>query len=119
MIQSGCFHIKLKNGDIRVVKLDIHQTHLAVKLSSLLNDFLKIIKKIIKINKKTITSRINLDTSITNKKIPESCCVCFDRPKTHVFVPCGHLCICSDCSSKLNSDNCPICQTSFEYCNLI
>ena len=116
MIQPSYFNIKLKNGDIRVIKLNIDQTHLAKKLSSLLNDFLKIVKKIIKINKETITSQINLDINIANKKIPESCCVCLDRPKTHVFVPCGHLCICSDCSSKLNSDNCPICQTSYEYC---
>ena len=40
------------------------------------------------------------------------CIVCMTRPKTHVFVPCGHLCACAACSSKAMESNphCPICR---------
>lgn len=40
------------------------------------------------------------------------CEVCFIRPKTHVFVPCGHLCACAACSYKAMEETgtCPICR---------
>ena len=42
------------------------------------------------------------------------CVVCCSRPKTHVFVPCGHLCACAACSDKTMRTNasCPICRKS-------
>lgn len=37
-----------------------------------------------------------------------TCVVCFMRPKTHLAFPCGHLCACARCSSKMLS--CPLCR---------
>lgn len=36
------------------------------------------------------------------------CCVCFEQEKDIVLSPCGHYCLCSVCSYKLES--CPICR---------
>ena len=40
------------------------------------------------------------------------CVVCCTRSKTHVFVPCGHLCACAACSDQTMKTNaqCPICR---------
>lgn len=38
-----------------------------------------------------------------------ACCICLDCPKSHAFVPCGHLSICDECAAK-SSLNCPICR---------
>ena len=39
------------------------------------------------------------------------CSICFDAPRTHIFVPCGHVCACKPCSVKVMAKNkkCPIC----------
>ena len=42
----------------------------------------------------------------------EECVICFDDLKTHIAVPCGHLCVCESCSASLQS--CPICRGSVE-----
>jgi len=42
------------------------------------------------------------------------CVVCLDRPKQVVLVPCGHVCVCTDCAPQLNSRHeCPICRQHF------
>jgi len=40
------------------------------------------------------------------------CVICLEEPKTHVFVPCGHVCACKSCSSQAMKTNtsCPICR---------
>lgn len=40
-----------------------------------------------------------------------SCAICFEAPQTHVFVPCGHVCACKQCSTRVMAKNkkCPIC----------
>jgi uncharacterized protein YndB with AHSA1/START domain len=40
------------------------------------------------------------------------CVVCLSRAKTHVFLPCGHLCACAACSEKAmqTTSCCPICR---------
>lgn len=40
------------------------------------------------------------------------CVICQDNLKTHVIVPCGHFCLCENCSTKLdpNHSNCPMCR---------
>lgn len=48
------------------------------------------------------------------------CVVCLHRPRTVVFVPCDHLCCCSDCLSRQCDENgvihCPICHVSAVIC---
>ncbi|EOD29113.1 hypothetical protein EMIHUDRAFT_456810 [Emiliania huxleyi CCMP1516] len=36
------------------------------------------------------------------------CIVCWDAPATHIFVPCGHQCVCERCGAKL--ERCPKCR---------
>ncbi|KAF4078333.1 hypothetical protein AMELA_G00198060 [Ameiurus melas] len=37
-----------------------------------------------------------------------TCKVCMDKPVSMVFIPCGHLVVCSDCAASLQ--HCPICR---------
>ncbi|XP_022127953.2 mitochondrial E3 ubiquitin protein ligase 1 [Pieris rapae] len=37
------------------------------------------------------------------------CVVCSDNPKEIILLPCGHVCLCEDCSENIR-DNCPICR---------
>ncbi len=41
----------------------------------------------------------------------KECVICMSGPRTHVFVPCGHMCACKTCSKKMirSSNKCPIC----------
>ena len=55
----------------------------------------------------------NFDTG--RAEVPEStiggdttCIVCFENPKTHLAVPCGHQCACAQCSTKMKQ--CPYCR---------
>lgn len=34
-----------------------------------------------------------------------TCVICLERNADHVFVPCGHLCLCGDCAKKLIDGN--------------
>ena len=47
--------------------------------------------------------------------VPEStiggettCIVCMARPKSHIAVPCGHLCVCGVCAERMQ--DCPYCR---------
>lgn len=42
----------------------------------------------------------------------KDCCICLDRKVTIVFVPCGHLIVCEDCSKQISNakQECPICR---------
>mmetsp|Transcript_20062 Transcript_20062/g.40243 ORF Transcript_20062/g.40243 Transcript_20062/m.40243 type:complete len:96 (+) Transcript_20062:1284-1571(+) len=55
-----------------------------------------------------------IDSSVECKLFRESrgeCIVCWEAPRTHVFVPCGHMCACKSCSSRVmeNRKVCPTC----------
>lgn len=41
---------------------------------------------------------------------PDECVVCLDEPSTHLFVPCGHQCVCFSCGSLM--DACPKCRAT-------
>ena len=41
------------------------------------------------------------------------CVVCQSSPRHIAFAPCGHLCICRDCSNNPSINTCPICRNSF------
>jgi hypothetical protein len=41
------------------------------------------------------------------------CVVCFDAPKDHAIVPCGHMCVCARCAEQLTktrTPTCPVCR---------
>jgi predicted amidophosphoribosyltransferase len=41
------------------------------------------------------------------------CVVCFDAPKDHLIVPCGHQCVCAGCAEQLintRTPTCPVCR---------
>ena len=37
-----------------------------------------------------------------------TCVICFANPKTHLAVPCGHICACGPCADLM--DKCPYCR---------
>jgi hypothetical protein len=37
------------------------------------------------------------------------CVVCFDAPKDHIIVPCGHQCVCEACAEQLTNTRTPLC----------
>jgi hypothetical protein len=37
------------------------------------------------------------------------CVVCFDAPKDHAIVPCGHQCVCARCAEQLTKTRTPLC----------
>jgi len=42
----------------------------------------------------------------------DECCVCLSAPNSHVCVPCGHKCLCADCSDLIGATGkCPVCQS--------
>jgi hypothetical protein len=44
-----------------------------------------------------------------------SCVICYENPRTHAFIPCGHLSICGVCFKNADGlhGKCPICNTQF------
>jgi uncharacterized coiled-coil protein SlyX len=45
------------------------------------------------------------------------CVVCFDAPKDHIIVPCGHQCVCAGCAEQLTktrTPSCPVCRGPIE-----
>jgi hypothetical protein len=41
-----------------------------------------------------------------------SCCICLDDEASYAMIPCGHLCLCGECSTNITLDECPICRES-------
>lgn len=63
----------------------------------------------------TVPLESKLATMALASSIPESsvggettCIICMTNPKTHLAAPCGHQCVCSICSTKLQE--CPYCR---------
>lgn len=70
---------------------------------------------------------IDLDEDLTIKRIKKdierekninkecddddnTCCVCYERERTIILLPCSHMCLCSTCSMKLKDKICPLCR---------
>lgn len=41
------------------------------------------------------------------------CMVCFDEPRSVVFFPCRHCCVCDGCLRSLREEKCPLCRVMF------
>lgn len=57
-----------------------------------------------------------VSTSTSNERTRGTCCTCLNTTATHVFVPCGHLCICNDCKQQIKDQKCPLCREKFFQC---
>ena len=47
-----------------------------------------------------------------------TCIICQDEPSTHLYLPCGHRCVCSQCAAKWDEQGsrlCPFCVTPYEH----
>ena len=46
------------------------------------------------------------------------CIICMDSPRSHIVVPCRHVCTCQRCSNELlereDDDRCPICKNDIQ-----
>lgn len=56
-------------------------------------------------------SRQQRRQQVRDDDLPEAmlCVVCKEAPKEVIMLPCGHVCVCEDCSNKLGS-SCPVCR---------
>ncbi|XP_050238856.1 E3 ubiquitin-protein ligase SP1 isoform X2 [Mercurialis annua] len=52
------------------------------------------------------------DSSKRERPIPDLCVICLEHEYNAVFIPCGHMCCCTTCSSHLS--NCPLCRRRIE-----
>jgi len=48
-------------------------------------------------------------TKEDRRNAEELCCICLDRAKSTVLLPCKHLCVCARCSQEPSLTKCPIC----------
>ncbi|KAK1295562.1 hypothetical protein QJS10_CPA16g00996 [Acorus calamus] len=48
------------------------------------------------------------DNGRKDRAMPDLCVICLEQEYNAVFVPCGHMCCCTTCSSHLM--NCPLCR---------
>jgi hypothetical protein len=64
---------------------------------------------------KTTATAAATTTPPTVAAAPGTCCICLDKPPTHLFAPCLHKCICDGCARRAGSkklEACPICRTA-------
>lgn len=43
----------------------------------------------------------------------QRCVVCVQNPKEVIILPCGHVCLCEDCSLQI-TNNCPVCRAKID-----
>lgn len=55
------------------------------------------------------TSRLHVFAPYISSVHIGACVLCAENPKTHAFVPCGHMAICSTCADK-PIKHCPVCK---------
>ncbi|KAF7988311.1 hypothetical protein HCN44_000884 [Aphidius gifuensis] len=64
-----------------------------------------------KINEPSTSDTNNQDNKSTMSSISSTeCVVCFDSECQVIFLPCGHLCCCENCSNMVTTE-CPMCRT--------
>ncbi len=73
---------------------------------ALFNQYMEVTQQVIETKKKEAKAKEG-ETSY--------CVVCLGNPKSHCFIPCGHVCVCSDCAANQSSFNgkCPLCRGKF------
>jgi len=57
-------------------------------------------------------SKIKTARQEINRESRDSlCCICRDRPKSILLLPCRHLCLCGECAELKPLTHCPVCRT--------
>jgi len=48
------------------------------------------------------------------------CCVCMEANKTHILIPCGHVCVCQMCADVImtTTNVCPVCHAVSQVCQV-
>lgn len=61
------------------------------------------------------SSRIERQQSVQENERPEVqvCVVCCQNSRGIILLPCGHVCLCEDCSARI-TDFCPVCRAEIE-----
>jgi len=57
-----------------------------------------------------ISSKLQKLKNQESESDERSCVVCLDNEAEYAFVPCGHLCICSECHNAGGIHRCPLCR---------
>ncbi|KAL3680432.1 hypothetical protein R1sor_023388 [Riccia sorocarpa] len=64
-------------------------------------------------NEDGTADKVDVDTfGKKDATLPDLCVICLEHEYNAVFVPCGHMCCCTSCSSQLS--NCPLCRRRIE-----
>lgn len=63
-------------------------------------------------------SRKERRQKVRDKNVPEDqlCVVCRTNPREIILIPCGHVCLCEDCSLDIAS-TCPVCRNNINQKN--
>ena len=57
------------------------------------------------------TSCVTKNKKNKQKKIPhKECVICMSVLENKACIPCGHMCVCIDCSQQIEGKECPICR---------
>jgi len=59
---------------------------------------------------KSNTTQVKVEVKTEEEDKKDRCIVCFENEINTVCVPCGHLCLCFPCVSKLQGNECPVCR---------
>lgn len=76
--------------------------------------FYRVKKGLITCNDEVSTAKYEVKGIFSGEGV--ECVICMDNPYDVVIVPCGHYCICEECSVRLAASrmNCPICRGRIE-----
>jgi hypothetical protein len=71
------------------------------------------------LKKLNFNHRDNIEKRIKQVDPDGLCIICCDNPRSIIFNPCFHLCVCSSCSPKLKTNQCPVCREEIKSKNEI
>lgn len=101
-----------------ILSMDKMILDLAKLIRSDCNKFVKMVKtNYIELERqKKEINELKLENKEYKEKIIEQneCIICIENKLQIVFVPCGHICSCVECSKRLNQ--CPICRKNIDSC---
>ena len=56
-------------------------------------------------------------SELRHRQVGGTCIICQSKPNSHLYVPCGHRCVCIGCATRWDeqgSGTCPMCATPYE-----